>query len=692
MPASFWHRPGAISACAGKNPYLPATLAAGAPATVCRLSLPVPAQHAHAAAAGAMAADDEAADARYAAAARELGLRFISKALQAAGAPTADERANFDADHEAFMRECDSELRARTIGGGSVDNFRLLQIVLERGGVQAVINKRAFKNVARALNIPKSCTSAATVLRHYYGDQLYRYEQKIANNREATAEELVTLSAQHKHLSSDNVIPTSPVVPLGAGATAAAVAAASLARSRAMGAGATSGGVANGAASAAHRGAAVPTLQQQQQRQQQQMFLQLQRRQQLERQQQQRGSRRARGGLDTASLSARQAALVQEEVGQTRGMSTPFNPNLQPDRERLVAALKCMQNSEVAWALGVLNVLSYDTRNTFQARFYYGLLPALQSLLALHLDDVLRKRVFGVGGSLEIQNPLAPRHTAFTAALVRECGDPLAGGVAGSGLDDTRDAELRAPTLQRYDALFNTVDTMATDREQWATVAVNVLRNMSYSDRNAVHLTQDRSLLEVTAEILMTFDVASPIRISIMDMWVNIAPYLNASKDAPGGIILETCIRLLDPFLSGADYSRFANAGEVLARLAASPERNEVPMVAQFAELLPRLIDMLGGRDRRYVNAGLAALCNCSAFDWPARGRIARTPRAVSRLISMLADPELAPRASLTLLNLSQAPSNRVVMLVYEKQLVSHAMQLSPAAETIASMLFELSN
>jgi hypothetical protein len=196
----------------------------------------------------------------------------------------------------------------------------------------------------------------------------------------------------------------------------------------------------------------------------------------------------------------------------------------------------------------------------------------------------------------------------------------------------------------------------------------------------------------MTAELLMTFQVAATIRIGIMDMWVNIAPYLNVSADAAGGVVLETCIQLLDPFLTGADYSRFANAGEVLARLAASPERNEAAMVDRFGDLLPRLIDMLGGRDRRYVNAGLAALCNCSAFDWPARGRIARTPRAISRLISMLSDGELAPRAALTLLNLAEAPSNRVVMLVYEKQLVSHAMQLSPASDTIASVLFDLSS
>jgi hypothetical protein len=214
---------------------------------------------------------------------------------------------------------------------------------------------------------------------------------------------------------------------------------------------------------------------------------------------------------------------------------------------------------------------------------------------------------------------------------------------------------------------------------------------MSFSDPNAIQLGSAKALLELTADVLMTFQVALTIRTATMDMWVNIAPYLNVSSDAAGGVVLLTCIRLLDPFLEGADHSRFTNAGEILARLAASPERNENAMVEQFSDLLPRLIDMLGGRDRRYVNAGLAALCNCSAFDWPARGRIARVPRAIPRLITMLSDPELAPRAALTLLNLAEAPSNRCVMLVYEKQLVSHAVQHSPAADTIASVLFDLS-
>lgn len=401
---------------------------------------------------------------------------------------------------------------------------------------------------------------------------------------------------------------------------------------------------------------------------------------------------RRRRGVSAAALTGRQQALVAEIVGQSRGVSTPFNAASAVDRERVVAALKCPDSAEISWALGVLNVHTYDARNLFLAKAYPGLLEALHRLLALHLDDVLRRRMFGVTAAMEIADPRAPRYASMAAALVREAGDPMTGGAAGTGLDFGGGEHGRAPSLQRHGTIFNGKDSMAVDREQWATVTVNVLRNMSYADRNALAIAQSQALLAMTAEMLTTFQVASTLRMGIMDTWINIAPYMNVSKDQAGGVVLDTCIRLLDPFLSGADYSRFANAGEVLARLAASPERNEAPIVARFDDLLPPLLDMLGGRDRRYVNAGLAALCNCSAFDWSARGRIARTPRAIPRLITMLSDVEYAPRASLTLLNLAEAPSNRAVMLVHEKQLVSHAMQVSPASETIASVLFDLSS
>jgi hypothetical protein len=600
---------------------------------------------------------DDAILAKYSAAAGDAGLRFVSAEMRSAQ-PTGDRRQDFLNDHEYFMRENNQDLRVRTIGGARLDIYGLYVNVLQRGGVQAVTTNRAFKMVARALNLPKSCTSAATVLRTSYMEQLYLYEQKHVFDRNASSDEVYNPHLRQGYADLGSQLDARVGVASSSGAAGTTPSS----RPRRQAALAASNAVAQAVSDDPYDA--------------------------------NRNGRRGRGGVDEASLTARQLAIVEEEVMQTRNASLPFNSSIQADRERLVAALKCPIQSEVAWALGTLNVLSYDTRTGFHARTYPGVLHALQGIIALHLDDVRRHRSYGRAVVLEREDPRGPRNTAMSLAGISVDGDPMTGSVPGSGLLDCyrRETTLRTPSLQRYESLFNLADAMALDREQCTVVAVNVIRNMSFSDPNAIHLASAKSLLELTAEVLMMFQVPLTIRVGIMDMWVNIAPYLNVSSDAAGGIVLKTCIQLLDPFLEGADHSRFTNAGEILARLAASPERNENAMVEHFPELLPRLIDMLGGRDRRYVNAGLAALCNCSAFDWPARGRIARVPRAISRLITMLSDPELAPRAALTLLNLAEAPSNRCVMLVYEKQLVSHAIQQSPAADTVASVLFDLSS
>jgi ARID/BRIGHT DNA binding domain len=603
---------------------------------------------------------------KYAAASREVGVRLISAAMESAPR-TGDPRQDFLADHQAFMLETKQEYRVRTIGGGRLDLYRLYKHVLERGGVQCVTTNRAFKMVARSLNLPKSCTSAATVLRTSYIDQLYLYEQRHVNNRVASGDELY--NPTNRHISADNSIATPRTVHgLALPPTPATAALSTGGRPRRQAAMASS---TSGAFAASDDPYEV------------QRFTR----------------RRASSGVDVASLTAHQLALVEQQLAtdaatkqNTRNASLPFNPTIVADRERLVAALKCPIQSEIAWALGTLNVLSFDSRNSFHVSSYPGLLSALQGILHLHLEDVFRRRVLGGAMELEFVDPRAPRNAAMSAAYVREGGDPMTGGIAGAGLSSSMDTVLRAPSLQQEGSLFNVLDTMAVDREQAAIVGVNVLRNMSFTDRNAINLVTEKSLLDLTAQVLMSFQIVPTIRMALMDVWVNISPYLNVSPDQPGAVVLKTCIALLDPFLDGAETDRFSNAGEILARLAASPERNENAMVEQFPELLPRIIDIIGVRDRRYVNAGLAALCNCSAFDWPARGRIARVPRTIPRLIAMLSDPELAPRAALTLLNLAEAPSNRVVLLAYETQLVSHAMAMSPAAETVSSVLFDLSS
>lgn len=588
---------------------------------------------------------------KYKAAVQDVGIRFVSRGMSA-GNPSGDRKADFLKDHEFFMAEANQDLRVRTIGGAPLDVYGLFVNVLQRGGVQSVTARRAFKMVARALNLPKSCTSAATVLRISYIDQLYLYEQKFVFGRDAI-NDLASLGGRSTAVDAPNLPRPVPTAGVGAATTPQRPRRHSTIPS--SGAGHTPGDHAD------HT-------------------------------QQMRSGVASGGGVNADALNPYHRAIAEQELGQFRNSSMPFSPAGQADRERLVAALKCPVLTEVAWALGTLNVLSFDSRNIIQTRQYPGMLAALQSIITQHLDDVTGKRKFGVTQLLEIEDPLAPRNAGMCAILLREGGDPVDGGAPGANLMDaiSSDKRSRSMTLQQNSNLFNSVDPIAANRKHCADVAINVLRNLSFSDQNAINMAAAKPLLTVTADVLLTFDVSMAMRVGIMDMWVNIAPYVNVAMDAPGYVLLKTCIRLLDPFLDGADYSRFTNAGEVLARLAASPDRNENTIVELFPELLPRLVDMLGGRDRRYVNAGLAALCNCSAFDWPARGRIARTPRAVSRLVAMLSDPELAPRAALTLLNLAEAPSNRSILLAFEQHLLDYAAQPSPASDTVAGILFDL--
>lgn len=139
------------------------------------------------------------------------------------------------------------------------------------------------------------------------------------------------------------------------------------------------------------------------------------------------------------------------------------------------------------------------------------------------------------------------------------------------------------------------------------------------------------------------------------------------------------------------------NCGEVLARLVTSPERNEHAMTQAFDVILPRLVlraclvDILGGRQRKYANAGFAELCTLSSFDWPTTDEIERVSRALDGLVVMLQNAELAPRVavtvSVTLLSLEDSQSNRSFLMVFECHLAECALNTSPAVDTVCSHL-----
>lgn len=603
-------------------------------------------------------------------AASEIGVKLQAKASldqTLAGNP----RTGFLADHQSFMNEIGRPFKLRRIGGAELDLFGLYKAVLERGGLQAVICTRAFKMVAQALELPKTCTSAAFILRIEYEKLLYMYEQKHVWNRDPqSAAPLYAVERSRRacnpfrhRLALPPPPPSPPPPPPPAPTAPAAVHPLQKpsTRPRRHAAVAASSAVAAAVSDDPYLYPIFP--------------------------------RRSRlTGLDEHSLTVHDEQLLEDQMASESAPHAVYIPNQPGERERVVAALWSPIHDDVAWALGTLNALSFDLRNLFAAQEFPGVLDALHEVLNRYMEDVVRARSFGVQAGMEEFNHCAPQDVPLSAMEVQPAGYYDTGPGVGVSHHRIWEDNLRSSTLQQYQNLFNLADPIAVDRGQCAVVASNVLRNMSFYDRNAIFLANSSSIMNISAVMIQTVQVPANLRDALMDSWINVSPYLNASPGCGGSAVLATCIKLLDPFNEGAELSRFTNCGEVLARLAASPERNEAAIVATFDEVLPRLVDMLGGRNRRYVNAGLAALCNFSAFDWPARDRIARTPRALERLVGMLPDAELAQRAALTLLNLAEAPNNRSVLMYYETRLVEYAISTSPAADTVGSILFELTH
>lgn len=616
----------------------------------------------------------EASIKRYQAAAQNIGIKLQALKSQT---PGLDPRAAFLRDHAAFLALHQVELKIRRIGGAELDIYGLYRAVLERGGLQAVILSRAFKMVAKTLNLPKSCTSAAFILRVEYEKLLYIYEQAHVWGR--SPEQLAPLYPADKARRAAPILrtaalaaalpPSAQLPPPSApqhpppvyGAVHPLHPRPISTRPRRQAALAATTAVAAAVSDDPYGFPVFP-------------------------------KRSRLTGLDEASLLPHEEALVDDQIVNDNAPHALYVPGQPGEKERVVSALWSPMHDDVAWALGTLNALSFDLRNLFIAQEFPGILDALYEVLNRHLEDILRKRAYGVAAGMEEIDLRAPRDVQLAAVDVRDAGYVATGpgiGVAQNGLHQ---GALRSSSLQQYPNLFNLADPIAIDREQCAVVAVNILRNMSFFDRNAMFLATSINMLGISAVMIKTASIPANLRAGLVDMWINVSPYMNASPNNAGSTVLATCVSLLDPHnKEGADPSRFTNSGEVLARLAASPERNEAAIVVTFPELLPRIVDMLGGKHKRIANAALAALCNFSAFDWPARDTIARVPRALDRLVGMLADTEFAPRAALTLLNLAESPNNRSVMIAYEATLVEFAMTPSPAADTVASILFDLS-
>lgn len=118
-----------------------------------------------------------------------LGRRFMSNTMQsefpngaAPDTPLHERRRLLMKDVEAFNRELQREFKVPIIGGGQLCLYSLAEEVFRLGGLENVVKHRAFRIVGQQLELPRSCTSAAYVLKISYEKLMYQYEQKLVFN------------------------------------------------------------------------------------------------------------------------------------------------------------------------------------------------------------------------------------------------------------------------------------------------------------------------------------------------------------------------------------------------------------------------------------------------------------------------------------------------------------------------------
>lgn len=115
--------------------------------------------------------------------ARNLGIKMVSKKMEMEGVSELGRREAFKKDlHEFLVEIGHAGYKIPVIGGGSLDLFSLAKEVLLLGGVENVVRKRAFRIVGQQLELPKSCTSAAFVLKNAYSKLLFYYERKLVHD------------------------------------------------------------------------------------------------------------------------------------------------------------------------------------------------------------------------------------------------------------------------------------------------------------------------------------------------------------------------------------------------------------------------------------------------------------------------------------------------------------------------------
>lgn len=117
---------------------------------------------------------------------QNLGVVFLSNRmkidvgdLRSQQLSEEDRKAYFMKDIEAFNIELSRKFKVPYIGGGHLNLYGLAIEVMKLGGLKNVVQNRAFRIVGQRLELPKSCTNAAYVMKNAYEKLVYMYEQKL---------------------------------------------------------------------------------------------------------------------------------------------------------------------------------------------------------------------------------------------------------------------------------------------------------------------------------------------------------------------------------------------------------------------------------------------------------------------------------------------------------------------------------
>lgn len=308
---------------------------------------------------------------KYLAVVPEIGLRFISKEMKGKTS-SGNLSEDFVKDHRSFMIEIgQGGFKIPTIGGGPLDIAKLFVEVMKRGGVQRVIDTRAFKMIARNLDLPATCTSAAYVLRVSYERILYFYEQQFVFGRDPKNAPPVHQLNQSRKDDGRMSLPIAgtPVPPGVTSDPRLFTPTNSRDRPKRKAAETASNAVAMSAGSPMN-GSVTPST----------------------------GTRSRRGrppssekaALEAAAAAASPRSSFEERLREDfsaleRPADAIFNPEIPQERERIVLCLACGVREQVAWALGTMNALSFDSRRNCLIRDFPGLLDGkLEFLVSVY--------------------------------------------------------------------------------------------------------------------------------------------------------------------------------------------------------------------------------------------------------------------------------------------------------------------